>query len=133
MSYIAHLRNISYNKQIEWISYKNKNFKILFPFGRKNSPLLLESTSPKEALCQVWLKLDQYRHYQSTVEKGALLFCESYEHANLNLFHSRMPYAKFGWNWPTRSDDFFMSSFFVLLFCYYLLLEKGKALHLDKF
>ena len=53
---------------------------------------------------------------------------------NLNPLHPRMLCAKFGWNWPSGSEeeDFLISSMYFLLFCNYLTLEKGRALHLNK-
>ena len=69
----------------------------------------LESPSPKNALCQVWLKLAQWfwrRRFFNFVnvfslfwnylplEKGRALHL-----INLNPLHSRILCAKFGWNW----------------------------------
>ena len=53
---------------------------------------------------------------------------------NLNPLHPRMLCAKFGWNWPSGSgeEDFLISSMYFSLFRYYLPLEKGRALHLNK-
>ena len=52
---------------------------------------------------------------------------------NLNPLHPRMLGAKFGWNWPSgsREEDFKFCQC-ILLFRRYLLLEKGRALHLIK-
>ena len=47
----------------------------------------------------------------------------------LNPIHSRMICAKSGWNWPSGSNEFI--NVFPLLH-YYLPLEKGVALHLNK-
>ena len=37
--------------------------------------------------------------------------------------HTRMLCAKFGWNWPSGSGEFFFLNFVDVLFCYYLPLE----------
>ena len=52
----------------------------------------------------------------------------------LNSLHQRMHCAKFGWNWPSGSgeEDFFNFVNVFLLLRYYLPLEKGRALHLNK-
>ena len=51
--------------------------------------------------------------------------------ANLNPLLPRMHCANVGWNWPSGSrDDDFVNEF--LLFRYYLPLEMGWALHLNK-
>ena len=49
----------------------------------------------------------------------------------LNPFHHRMLCAKFGWNWLNDSgeEDFLKV---ISLFCNYLPLEKGEAIHLNK-
>ena len=47
----------------------------------------------------------------------------------LNPIHPRMICAKSGWNWPSGSNEFI--NVFPLLH-YYLPLEKGVALHLNK-
>ena len=41
--------------------------------------------------------------------------------------------AKFGWNWPSGygEEEFKISLVYFLLFCNYLPLEKGVALHLN--
>ena len=51
---------------------------------------------------------------------------------NLNPLHQRILCAKIGWNWlpGSREEDFLISSMY---FCNYLPLEKGGALHLNKF
>ena len=51
---------------------------------------------------------------------------------NLNPLHPRMLCAKFGWNWPSGSGEDFNFVNVLLLFCNYLPLEKGGALHLNK-
>ena len=49
---------------------------------------------------------------------------------NLNFIHPRMLWAKFGWNLPCDSFKNFVKVY--SLFCSYLPLEKGGALHLNK-
>ena len=51
---------------------------------------------------------------------------------NLNPLHPRMLCAKFGWNWPSGSGEDFNFVNVLSLFCNYLPLEKGGALHLNK-
>ena len=69
----------------------------------------LESPSPKDALCQVWLKLAQwfwrrrflnfvnvfslFRYYLPLEKDGPFMW------TNLNFLNQRMFYAKFRWNW----------------------------------
>ena len=82
----------------------------------------LESPSPKNALCQVWLKLVQcfWRTrflnlinvfslfcYHLHLEKGVALHLN-----NLNPFQTKMLCAKFGWNWPSgsREEDEYVKS-----------------------
>ena len=52
----------------------------------------------------------------------------------MNPLHLRMHCAKYGWNWPTGSEeeDFFNFVTIFLLFRNYLPLEKSRALHLNK-
>ena len=52
-----------------------------------------------------------------------IVFLKFHHHwTNLTPFHTRMICAKFGWNWPSG----------FALFHYYLALEKGRALLLNK-
>ena len=53
----------------------------------------------------------------------------------MNPLHPRMLCAMFGWNWPIGSrEKRFLNIFnIILLFRYYLPLEKGVAFHLKKF
>ena len=75
-----------------------------------------ESPSPKDALCQVWLKLAQwfwrrrfffilsmFFHYFVIISpwKRAGPFIWT----NLNLLHQRVLCAKFGWNWSIGSGE----------------------------
>ena len=82
----------------------------------KSGPLhlnKLESPLPKDALCQVWLKLAKWFwrriffnsvnvfslfHNNIPLEKGGALFWNKFESP-----HPRMLCAKFGWNWPSGS------------------------------
>ena len=90
-------------------------FVIISPWKRAGPFNLnkLESPSPKDALCQVWLKLAQwswrrrffnfvnvfslFRNYLPLVKGGPFIW------TNLNPLHPRMLCAKFGWNWPSGS------------------------------
>ena len=81
----------------------------------------LESPSPKDALCQVWLKLAQWfwsSSFFNSVNVFSLfisLIISPWKRAgpfiwtNLNPLHPRMLCTKFGWNWPSGSweEDFF--------------------------
>ena len=52
---------------------------------------------------------------------------------NWNRCHLKMVCAKFGGNWLSCSGEDFLNSSMYLHFCNYLHLEKGRALHLNKF
>ena len=78
----------------------------------------LESPSPEDALCQVWLKIDP-----EVLEKKIFKFVKNvislfryYLHwkkvwpfigKKLSPHHQRMHCAKFGWNWPSDSKVIF--------------------------
>ena len=78
---------------------------------------LYESPSPKDALCQIRLQLAQWfkRRRFLNFDYVFSLFCyylpleksEPFIWINLNLLHPRMLYAKFGWNWPSDSEEDF--------------------------
>ena len=118
----------------------------------------LESSLSKNSLCQVWLKLAHWsrRIYfrpplygWSTADTAKtpnwsifLLLCYylplkmagAFICKNLNLIHPRMHNTKFGWNWPCGSGVN-LSLYFVNVFLlsrYYLPMEKGMALTLNK-
>ena len=104
----------------------------------------LESPSPKDALCQVWLKLARWFW-----RRGLFYFVNVF-----SLFHTYLPLEKSGalhlnkhespstndalcqvWlNWPSGSGEevFFNFVNVFSLFHNYLPLEKGMALHLNK-
>ena len=76
----------------------------------------LESPSPKDALCQVWLKLVQWflrsRFFKiSSMYFSYFVIISPWKRAglfiwgNLNALHPKMLYAKFGWNWPSGSVE----------------------------
>ena len=51
----------------------------------------------------------------------------------MNSLHPRMLCVGFGWNWPSGSGERFLDFFNVLLlFHYYLPLQEGMVLHLNK-
>ena len=75
----------------------------------------LDSPSPKDALCQVWLKLAQWFwrrrffnfvnvlmlfHNYVPLEKGMVLHL-----INLKTLHPRMLCTRFGWKWPRDSEE----------------------------
>ena len=98
--------------------------------------------SPKDDLCHVWFNwpsgsgekdfLKSYFYYFVIISpwKRAGPFIWT----NLNPLYPRMLCAKFGWNWLSGSgeEDFFNFVNVFSLFRYYLPLEKGGALHLNK-
>jgi hypothetical protein len=103
----------------------------------------LESPPPKDDLCQVWLKLAQWFwrrrflnifcifllfSYYLPLEKGATL--------HLNKLESPPPKDDLCQVWLKLAQWFwrrFLNIFCIfLLFSYYLPLEKGAALHLNK-
>ena len=91
-----------------------KNFRFRYYLSLEKGMSLylnkLESSSPENVLCQVWLKLAQlfwrrffkislFRNFLP-VKKGVVL--------NLNKLESSRPSllcAKFGWNWPCGSGE----------------------------
>ena len=58
----------------------------------------LESPSPKDALCHVWLKF-----YLPLEKNGPSIW------TNLNSLHPKMICVKFGWNWPSGSGEEFLN------------------------
>ena len=51
----------------------------------------------------------------------------------LNPLYPRMLCVNFGWNWPSSSEERILNIFkIILLFRYYIPLEKGVVLHLNK-
>ena len=120
MGHIAHLRKQF--KSINTYDYiitliKRRRKKTLLTLC--NSLVLhlkkLESPSPKDVSCQVWLKLaqwfwrrnflnfvnvfSQFRNYLPLERAGPSIW------TNLNPLHPRMLCAKFGWNWPSGSGE----------------------------
>ena len=105
-----------------------------------------ESSSPRDAMCHVWLKLAHwfwrrkflnlsmyFRYFviiSPSKRSGSIIW------TILNPSHSRMLCAKFGWNLLTGSgeDLWNLSMYFhyFLLIINYLPLEKGGDLHLNK-
>ena len=99
----------------------------------------LETPSPLNTLCKVWLKLAQWfwGRFLNFVNVFSLFYnylCLKkwwpFIWINLSSLHQRILCAKFGWNWPSRSGegDFLILSKYL---CYFSL-EKGRALHLNK-
>ena len=108
----------------------------------------LESPSPKNTLCHVWLKLAQWfwRIRSLNFVNVFSLFCNlcriishwererPFIWTNLNPHHQRMLNAKFGWNWPScyGKEDFLKFCQCNFAFLYYLPLEKAQALWRDE-
>ena len=105
----------------------------------------LESSSPKNALWQIWLKLAQWfwsRRFFNFVNVFSLcpnyLLLETGRALHLNKLESPLPkdnlcqvWLKLAW-WFWRRSFFLTSSMYFSLFCNYPPLEKGGALHLNK-
>ena len=102
----------------------------------------LESPPPKDALCQVWLKLAQWfwrKRFLNSINVFSLfsnyLPLEKDRALHLNKLESLSPtdalcqvWLKLAqWFWSGEED------FVFLLFHTYLPLEKGEALYLNKF
>ena len=66
------------------------------------------------------------------LEKG-MAFHLNPSTTHLNPLYQSIHSAKFNWDWPCDSGDFFKVYTIILLFCYYLPLEKDVALHLNRF
>ena len=70
----------------------------------------LESPSPMDALCQVWLKLAQWFRILLMYYCYFLIISPkkrvdpSFE-KNVNPLHPRMLCVKFGWDWPSGSGE----------------------------
>ena len=117
MGHIAHLRKQfkSLNKYDYIITLIQRIKKKLY----ENLLVLhlnkLESPSPKDALCQVWLKLAQWfwrRRFFNFVNVFKLFYnCLHLEKegpyiwTKLNPVYPRMHCAKFGWNGPSGSGE----------------------------
>ena len=83
-----------------------------FPLEKAGAVYLNKLTplSPKDALCQVWLKLSHWFCWRRFFFISLMRFCYiviifpwktagSFIWTNLNPLHPRMLCAKFGWNW----------------------------------
>ena len=104
----------------------------------------LKFPSPKDDLCQVWLKLAQWfwrRRFLNFVKYlSYFIIISPWKRVgpiiwtNLNPLHPRMLCATFGWNWlsGTGEEDFLNFVNVFSLFRNYLPLEKGRAIHLNK-
>ena len=88
--------------------------------GRAIHLMKLESPPPKDALCQIWLKLAQWfcRRFLNFINVFSLfpnyLPLEKYRALHLNKLESPSPkdaFAKFGSNWPSGfgKEDFLIS------------------------
>ena len=61
----------------------------------------IESSLPKDALCQVWFEISSMDfRYFLPLEKGVVLYLK-----NMNPLYPRMICAKFDWNWPSGSGS----------------------------
>ena len=133
MGYITHLtqeahgphRSLEKTVQINLIaSLPGKTCRLPTSFLLKLSCEHLHLPSPKDALCQVWLKLAQWfwrrRFYISSMYFHHFVIISPWKRArpfiwrNLNPIHPRMFCAQFGWNWLSGSgdEDFLISSMY---------------------
>ena len=82
----------------------------------------LEFPIPYDALCQVWLKLEEwfYRGFRFLNIVDAFLVCHNYlllerdkalQLKKLEFLYLRMCCAKFGWNWPSGSWEYLKNVF----------------------
>ena len=145
MAHIAHLRKQfkSLNKYDYIIittliqRIKKKLYENLLVLNLKK----LEFPSPKDALCQDWLKLAQWfwRRRFLNFRKCIFAICviispwkraEPFIWTNLNPHHPRMLCAKFGWNWFSGAGE---EDFLILLmsFRYFIIPSLGKGLNYD--
>ena len=102
----------------------------------------LESPSSKDSLCQVCINLAWWFRRKGSYKILNKYICYfiiifpwkkvwPFIWTNLNPLHPTMYCAKFDWNWPSCSGEgIFKFANVLLLFRYYLPLEKGWALHL---
>ena len=116
--------NSSINKHIIFIKRRIRNHYFLYNNLLFFHLKIHESPSPKDALCQDWLKLAQClwrREFFKFVNVFCyLVFISPWERAgsfiwtNLSPLLPRMLCAKFGWNWPSGSgeEDFLISSMY---------------------
>ena len=102
--------------------------KTTISFLRTECSIILK---PKDALCQVWMKLAQWflrrrfflissMYFRYFVIISPLKNAWPFIWTNLNLLHPRMLYANFGWNWPSGSgeEDFQVLSMYFLYFSF---------------
>ena len=161
MGHITHLRNHfkSINIWFYIITLIKRRKNPLSPFWELNGPYLsnLKSLSPKDALCKLWLILAQWFWRRRFLNLINFVIISSWKRAwpfiwtNLNSLHPRMLCSKFGWNWPGGSGEdqvcfvlglvkigpgfwrrFLNILNIILYFRYYLPLERGMALYLNK-
>ena len=98
----------------------------------------LNRLSPKDALCQVWLKLAQCLWSKRFFFISSMYFrffviiapwkrAGPFISTNFNPLHPRMHSAKFGWNRPNGSgvEDFLISSMY---FCYLVIISPLKRI-----
>ena len=83
------------------------------------------------------LKKKTLKFFQCIFSYFVIIFLEnsvSFIWTIFSPYHPRMLCATFGWNWPSASgeENFRNTSNIISLFCNYLPLEKGVALHLYK-
>ena len=94
-------------------------------------------SSPKNALCQNWLKLAQLFWRRRIFKFRQCIFVifviispwrrvGSFFWINLNPLHPRMLCAKFGWNWLSGSgeEDFWISSMY---FRYFIIISPWRG------
>ena len=115
------------------------------PLGKGRDLNELESSSPKDALCQVWLKLTRWFWWRRFFKMSSMYICyfviiSPWKRAgpfiwtNLNPLHPRMHCDKLVEIGPFFLEEkiFFKFRQRNLTFRNYLPLEKGVALHSSK-
>ena len=91
-------------------------FRNYLPLERKPFNWQFESTSPKDSLCQVWLKLSQWFWGRRFFLISSMYFpyfviispwkrVGTFIWTNLNSHHPRILCVKYGWNRPSGSGE----------------------------
>ena len=140
MCHITHLRkmfkSINTYKYIITLISRRKN--PLTSFWKLNCSLFKSIESPKNVLCQVWLKvvLEKISKFCQCIFRYFVIISPwkragPFVWTNLNSLYPTMLCAKLNWNWPSGGRFFnFVVDYF--LFRNYLLLQKGVVLNLYK-
>ena len=127
-----------------WLREEKKPLVSLWELNGSSFEYKIESNSPKDALCQVWLKLAQWfwrRRFLNFANVFSLFYnylpLEKIRALHLNKLESPLPKDALCQVWMQLAQSFwrrrFLNFFNVFsLFRNYLPLEEGRALHLNK-